>query len=37
VGLGEQQADKVSVRYIDGHTIELAGPFRNQVVSFESR
>jgi len=34
VGLGEQQADKVSVRYIDGQTTERSGPFRNQVVSF---
>ncbi len=35
VGLGEQRADKVSVRYINGQTIERIGPFRNQVVSFE--
>jgi hypothetical protein len=35
VGLGEQQAIKVSVRYIDGQTVERSGPFRNQVVSFE--
>jgi hypothetical protein len=37
VGLGEQRADKVSVRYIDGQIIERSGPFRNQVVSFESQ
>jgi len=34
VGLGEHLADKVSVRYIDGQTIERTGPFRNQIVSF---
>jgi hypothetical protein len=34
VGLGTQRADKVSVRYIDGRTIERNGPFRNQTVSF---
>ena len=37
VGLGEQKANKVSVRYIDGHTEERQGSFRNQVVSFDSR
>jgi hypothetical protein len=34
VGLGTQRADKVSVRYIDGRSIERNGPFRNQTVSF---
>ena len=37
VGLGEQQASKVSVRYIDGRSIEQNGPFHNQTVSFEAQ
>jgi hypothetical protein len=36
-GLGVQRADKVSVRYIDGHIAERNGPFRNQTVSFEQQ
>ena len=36
VGLGAQQADTVSVRYIDGRSFERKGPFRNQTVSFEA-
>ena len=36
VGLGAQRADAVSVRYIDGRTLERKGPFRNQTVSFEA-
>ena len=36
-GLGAQQAGKVSVRYIDGRTVEQNGPFRNQTVSFDTQ
>ena len=36
-GLGAQQAAKVSVRYLDGQTIERTGPFRNQTVLFQAR
>ncbi len=32
-GLGAQQAVKVSVRYIDGRTVERNGVFRNQTIS----
>ncbi len=34
VGLGAQRANKVTVRYIDGRTVERDGPLRNQTVSF---
>ncbi len=37
VGLGAQQATKVSVRYLDGRTVEQDGPFRNQTVAFEAQ
>jgi hypothetical protein len=36
-GLGMQKANKVSVRYIDGHIAERTGPFRNETVSFEQQ
>jgi hypothetical protein len=33
-GLGMQRANKVSVRYIDGRTVEQNGSFRNEIISF---
>jgi hypothetical protein len=35
-GLGGQRAEKVTVRYVNGHTVERSGSFRNQTLSFES-